>query len=117
MTRTWFPHENRTLGDLRSLLHWFRSKHGPLYREWECGTLGLKDQPGVIPFRRLLKLLGGSERDVQLIDIDDVPVTTREVRAMFSMYRRMRRAEAREAHALRAAAHAEPTMPQDGGGL
>lgn len=102
MTRTWFPPENRTLGDLRACLRWFRSRHGPLHAEFETGNLSTEPD-GVLSFRGLLKRLDGSQRDVDGIDIF---TGAREVNALFSMYRRMRRAEQRAAHALREAANA-----------
>lgn len=97
MSRTWWPVEYRTLGDLRSLLRWMRSSLGPLAQEWRAGSLTLPDTAGVPSYRKLLAHLDADETAVRQIDIYGNDESVREIRALFSAYRRLRRAERRMA--------------------
>ena len=56
-----------TLSDLRSLVRWMRSQRGPLFQEWQAGSLSWEDGP--LSFRTLLKRLDGSEADLWCIDV------------------------------------------------
>ena len=86
--------EGLTLADLRALVRWMRSSVGPLAMEWEAGSLTLPDG-GVPSFRKLLALLDGPERGVLQIDIFGSERSVKEIRALFSAYRRLKRAERR----------------------
>jgi formylglycine-generating enzyme required for sulfatase activity len=93
MRRIVAPVEGLTLADLRSLVRWMRSKHSPLRQEWEAGVIGRADYPGVPPYRWVLQMLDGSPSNVRQIEVDEF--ARDDIRALFSAYRRLRRAERR----------------------
>lgn len=84
-----------TKGDLASLVRWFRSRYGPLCAEAESGSLTMAVTGEAITFRRLLQILDADEVAVRQIDIFGSATSVTEVRALFSAYRRLRRAQRR----------------------
>jgi hypothetical protein len=93
MRRIVAPVEGLTLADLRSLVRWFRSRRSLIYAEWDAGAIGRVGYSGAPPFRWVLQMLDGSEADVRQIEVDIV--FRDDIRALFSAYRRLRRAERR----------------------
>lgn len=87
--------EQQTLGDLRSVSRYFRSRYGPLYDEIDLGALTMAVTGEPITLRRLLQILDADDVAVRQIDIYGNEHDVKAVHAMFSAYRRLRRAEKR----------------------
>ena len=92
MSRIVAPPLGLTLSDIRAVLRWFRSRQGALGGELQNGTIALVNN-GVPSFRRLLAILDGPDSGLKLLEIDEP--WEREIKALFSAYRRLRRAERR----------------------